>query len=102
MDVIRHLEIEDLRQLCREKEVESLTLEFKSCQELKVGTEFRNNKRGGERRERQLDDVLAELTKDVTALLNSSGGTIICGILQDKRSRARKLHPEPFRSDQRP
>lgn len=88
---VSHLTIQDLQRLCSDREEESLVLEFKPCNELKIGTEFRD--KGGVTRERQLEDVLAELTKDVTAFLNSAGGTIIYGILE-KKSRANKIDDE--------
>jgi len=81
--------IERLHELCRDKEQETLGLEFKPCNELKVGTELRGKK--GERRDRQLEDVLTELTRDVTAFLNSAGGALIYGVLEDGKSRAKGL-----------
>jgi hypothetical protein len=88
---------QDLQRLCDEREEESLTLEFKPCNELKIGTSFRD--RTGRERDRQRDDVLTELTKDVTAFLNSAGGTLIYGILE-KKGRADKVDKtNPFRSD---
>lgn len=85
-------DIERLNELWRSKEQETLGLEFKPCNELKVGTKFRDKK--DETRDRQLEDVLTELTKDVTAFLNSAGGTLIYGILEDRKSRAKGLDSE--------
>jgi len=99
-DSTRRLNIEDLRRLCEDKEAESLTLEFKQCQELVIGTQFFDKKKR-EHRDRQKEDVLQELTKDVTALLNSAGGTIIYGIIEDGKSRAKSLDGDPFSSDQK-
>lgn len=79
------MDINDLRRLCEEHEEESLRLEFKSCNELKPGTLMRNKK--GEEITRTRDEVLDELTKDVSSFLNSAGGTIIYGI-REKDSRA--------------
>ena len=81
--------IEDLQRLCDEGADETTTLEFKPCNELKVGTQFYDNKQKNHR-ERTKDDVLNELTKDVTAFLNSAGGMLIYGI-QENKSRANKL-----------
>lgn len=92
MENTRRHDTKTLRQLCRERKEESLRLEFKPCNELKVGTKFRDKK--GETRERQLTNVLIELTKDVTAFLNSAGGTLIYGVLEDKKSRAKRLDKE--------
>lgn len=88
MDDFRQLKIDDLQRLCSERQEETLALEFKSCNELKVGTNFYD--KTGQLRPRQIDDVLDELTKDVTAFLNATGGTIIYGI-QEKSSRAKKI-----------
>jgi hypothetical protein len=88
MNGFHRLKIEDLQELCDEREEESLSLEFKPCNELKIGTEFWD--KSGQTRKRQRDDVLNELTKDVSAFLNSAGGTIIYGILE-KNSRADSL-----------
>ena len=75
------LKIEDLERLCEEHEAESLFLEFKPCNEL------RRKKRDDERGEpRSLDDVKMELSKDVSAFLNSAGGTIIYGIREYRSS----------------
>jgi len=95
MSSLHHLKIEDLQRLCDEREEESLTLEFKSCSELKVGSMFWD--KSGQQRDRERDDVLNELTKDVTAFLNSAGGTIIYGI-KEKKSRANKVDKtNPFK-----
>lgn len=88
MDGFYHLKFEDLQRLRDEREEESLTLEFKPCNELKVGSKFRD--KTGQQRVRERDDVLNELTKDVTAFLNSAGGMIIYGI-QEKNSRADEI-----------
>lgn len=94
MNGFRRLKIEDLRKLCNEREEESLTLEFKACSELKIGTEFRD--KSGQTQTRQRDDVLNELTKDVSSFLNSAGGTIIYGILE-KKSHADRLDENSFK-----
>ncbi len=76
------LKIEDLERLCKEHEAESLVLEFKPCNELRP--------RGGvdaKGRPRSLDAVKTELSRDVSAFLNSAGGTIIYGI-REYRSRS--------------
>jgi hypothetical protein len=78
MNKFPHLQIEDLKAFCTSHEEESVILEFKPCSELKVGSIFRDKK--GKERKRSKDDVLRELTKDVTAFLNSAGGKIIYGI----------------------
>lgn len=75
------LTIEYLKQLCEEREEESITLEFKSCNELRPGSV----RRSGEKLSRQ--DMLLELSKDVSSMLNSAGGIIIYGI-RERRSRA--------------
>jgi hypothetical protein len=85
MDSGHYFKIEDLQRLCDEHEEESLRLEFKSCNELKVGS---HDYESGTSRSK--DKVLNELTKDVTAFLNSTGGTIIYGI-REKKSRADEI-----------
>ena len=82
------MNISELQGLCDESVEESLILEFKPCNELKIDTEYRDKKREVQRRTREV--ILEELTKDVSALLNATGGTIIYGLLE-KRSRANKL-----------
>ena len=75
------LKIEDLERLCEEHEAESLFLEFKTCNELRP--------RGGvdaKGRPRSLDNVKKELSRDVSAFLNSAGGRIIYGIREDGSS----------------
>ncbi len=62
MNSVSHLRIEDLLHLCEELEEESLTLEFKSCNELKAGTPFRD--KTGSIKQRQPEHVIEELTKD--------------------------------------
>jgi hypothetical protein len=81
------LEMKDLRRLCKERVEESLTLEFKSCNELKPGTPFHDGKT---LTARQREKVIDELTKDVVAFLNSAGGTVVYGI-QEKKSRAYRI-----------
>jgi hypothetical protein len=100
-----HYGIKDLQRMCKEREEESLTLEFKPCNELKVGTTFRD--KAGIQGTRGREDVLFELTRDVTACLNSAGGTIIYGI-QEKKSRAYEMDgahtfkPDSQQDDVRP
>ena len=74
--------------MCDEREGESLTLEFKPCTELRIGSDLWED---GEKGTRELQHVLDELTRDVTAFLNSAGGTLIYGIRQDNQSRAKAL-----------
>jgi len=81
--------ISDLQRLCDDKAEETTSLEFKTCSELIIGSKFWDNK-SQTRRSRTRDDVLDELSKDVTALLNSNGGTIIYGI-REKKSKADDL-----------
>ena len=81
----KRLGLEDLEKLCEGAAEESLTLEFKVCKELKIGSEFHDKSRT--KRNRTRDDILDELTRDVTAFLNAAGGRIIYGI-RDKDSRA--------------
>ncbi len=100
MNGVTQLKMENLQRLCDEHEEESLRLEFKPCNELKAGTSFRD--KSGAERTRLKDDVLDELTKDVTAFLNSAGGTIIYGI-QEKKSHADeidRIHSFKLDSDQ--
>jgi hypothetical protein len=78
----RHLGIGDLRRLCDEREQEPLVLEFKACSELRVEKEYLD--RQGQPRKRSREDVVSELSKDVTALLNAAGGTIAYGIVEHK------------------
>jgi hypothetical protein len=82
------LKLVDLQRMCDEREGESLTLELKPCNELRVGSDLWEK---GKKRPRILDDVLGELTRDVTAFLNSAGGTLIYGIRQDNQSRAKEM-----------
>lgn len=82
---LQRLRIEDLQKICGEGESESLRLEFKSCNELRPGTILRS----GEARSRH--NVIDELTRDVTSFLNSAGGTIVYGIREDKKSRAKAI-----------
>ena len=84
MDSGWHLLIEDLQKLCDERQEESFKLEFKCCNELRPGTPLRGTAT------RTRDGVIDELTKDITALLNSAGGTIIYGILE-RDSRAKEI-----------
>lgn len=91
MDSFQRLKIEDLQEMCYERAEESLRLEFKSCNELRPGTVFRD--KAGNQVTRTRDHVLDELTKDVTGLLNATGGTIIYGI-RERNSRARELDSE--------
>jgi hypothetical protein len=84
----RMLQLADLEKLCDERTEESLTLEFKPCAELIVGSEFYD--KSGMVRKRTRDDVLDKLTRDVTAMLNAAGGRIIYGI-REKNSRADHL-----------
>ena len=63
-------------------------MEFKSCNELKAGIVFRD--KDGSEKPRQPEQVIQELTKDVTAFLNSAGGTIIYGVIE-KKSRAERV-----------
>ncbi len=80
------LTIEDLKRMCIEGTDETTVLEFKPCNELIVGTEFYDENKK-EKRLRTRDDILFELTRDVTAILNAAGGTIIYGI-REKNTRA--------------
>jgi hypothetical protein len=75
----------DLEELCRTREPESLTLEFKPCNELRAGVV----RRQGEPLHSH-DDVVMEMSRDISAFLNSAGGTLIYGI-REKRSRAEQL-----------
>jgi hypothetical protein len=75
----------DLEELCSTHEPESLTLEFKACNELRSGVV-----RQPGRQPQSNDDVLMELSRDVSAFLNSAGGTITYGI-REKKSRADEL-----------
>lgn len=76
---------EHLDELCRIKQEESLTLEFKSCNELRAGAS-----RHGRPHPQSQDEINMELSKDVSSFLNSNGGTIIYGI-REKKSRAEGL-----------
>lgn len=82
------MSITDLQALCDESVEESLILEFKPCNELKIGSVYLDKKR--EEQNRTRESVLEELTKDVTAFINATGGTIIYGVIE-RRSRAAKL-----------
>ncbi|MBN1200413.1 MAG: ATP-binding protein [Anaerolineae bacterium] len=84
MNTNPQLTLDDLQQMCDERREESVTLEFKSCNELRVGSRMKNG------RERTRDTIIDELTKDVSALLNSAGGTLIYGI-RESNSRAKEL-----------
>lgn len=91
-------EINELKRLCEEHEEESLALEFKSCNELKSGTEYYKD---SIKTIRSIDDVKEELSKDVSSFLNSAGGTIIYGI-REKNSRAADLdETNAFRQEHR-
>lgn len=83
-------DISDLQRLCDDKAEETTTLEFKTCSELIIGSEFRDKNAS---RTRTRDDVLNELSKDVSALLNSNGGVIIYGV-REKNSKADELDTE--------
>jgi hypothetical protein len=83
--------IDDIARLCDERIEESLQIEFKACNELKIGTTYRNRKDESEIRQRE--HVIAELTKDVSSFLNATGGTIIYGI-NEKNSRADSIDEE--------
>jgi hypothetical protein len=72
------LTLADLEEFCNDGEEESPRIEFKSCSELRPT--------GGRAR----DDVVLELSKDVSAFLNSAGGTIVYGI-REHNSRAQAL-----------
>lgn len=89
------LTLADLQELCRTSTEESVRLEFKVCNELRPGVE-----RHGKSQSR--DDVVQELSKDVSAFLNSGGGAIIYGI-REKGSRASALDEQsPFVSPKDP
>jgi predicted HTH transcriptional regulator len=75
--------IEDLRKMCEDRREETVALEFKPCNELRAGI-IRNRKRLSR------DDIILELSRDVSSFLNSAGGSIICGI-REQKSRARNL-----------
>jgi len=79
--------LEDLEELCRTHESESLILEFKPCSELRQGTQ----RKDGTLLTRE--SLVAELAKDVSSFLNATGGTIIYGIME-KKSRAANLDTE--------
>jgi hypothetical protein len=60
--------LENLAELCRTNEQESLRLEFKPCNELRP--------REGQSQE----EIVKELSKDVSSFLNAAGGVVIYGI----------------------
>jgi hypothetical protein len=95
--------ISDLQRLCDEHAVESLTLEFKSCNELRAGTKYRT--RSGEEETRTTESVQTELSRDVSAMLNAAGGRIIYGVREkgkDRNSRADSLDTQPFNPKEMP
>lgn len=76
----------ELLRLCEEGTEESLRLEFKLCDELRPGTTYWSN---GKKEERTLESTRTKLSKDISAFLNSAGGTIIDGIKgSDSRTKA--------------
>lgn len=77
--------LDDLKVFCSEKEAESLVLEFKSCNELRPG---KCRDKNGKPKSRE--NIIVDMTKDVTSFLNSAGGTIIYGVAE-KNSRAESL-----------
>jgi Putative DNA-binding domain len=77
------LTLYDLQEFCRTNAEESVHLEFKVCNELRLGV----HRRGAISSH---DDVVQELSKDVSAFLNAGGGTIVYGI-REKNSRAYEL-----------
>jgi hypothetical protein len=83
------IQIANLESLCAENAEESLILEFKSCNEIRVGTNFYDKKKK-EMSIRTKDDIVDELSRDVAAFLNAAGGTIIYGV-QEKDSRAKDV-----------
>jgi len=83
------LTITDLERMCQEKAEEGLTLEFKPCNELIIGSQFYDQEKGCHR-ERTRDDVVRELTRDVSAFLNATGGRIVYGI-RERDGRALEL-----------
>jgi hypothetical protein len=74
---------QEIQNLCAEKEHESLTLEFKTCNELRPGANHPQ------------DDIKNEISKDISSFLNSAGGRIIYGI-REKNSRAEEIDGDLF------
>ncbi len=81
------LTLDDLREMCQVKEPESELLEFKTCNALVIGSPDHHSEDGT----RQHQKVVEDLSKQVSAFLNSGGGRIIYGIAETRNSRARKL-----------
>ena len=86
---------ERLNKIVQQKTQEKFDLEFKPCDELRWGEGTYNPQNSGEPKTR--DDVLDELSRDVSSMANSAGGTIIYGIKENhKTSTAKSLDNKPF------
>jgi hypothetical protein len=72
----------DLEALCSIHEPESLKLEFKPCNELRQGVIRKQGEPA-----RAHDDVVTELSRDVSAFLNADGGTIVYGITERRKTK---------------
>ncbi|MHB1317852.1 MAG: AlbA family DNA-binding domain-containing protein [Anaerolineae bacterium] len=95
------LQKSDLAHMCEEREQEGLRLEFKSCNELKIGSAF-YDRDTRTTRARTREDVTGELSRDVSSFLNSDGGRIVYGI-RERDSRALELDSDnAFRTGDAP
>jgi hypothetical protein len=84
-----HLRLAEFQKYVADKEPEALQLDFKACDALRTPPP------GSHRTTTRTKDVKQEISKDVSAFLNSAGGTIIYGILE-KGSHAESLDPQPL------
>ena len=75
-----------IQQLIDQKVKESLTLEFKQCAALReTGYIYNNRSNQYEQRNKpqSKDKIINEISKDVSAVANAAGGTIVYGIIED-------------------
>ncbi len=81
------LTVADLTRMCKERLEESPSLEFKACNELKVGSDYWHR---DEIKKRIPESIREELSRDVSAMLNAAGGVIVYGILELKKDKRAK------------
>lgn len=87
--------LEQLQAIVLDKTQERYNLEFKSCDELRWGEGTYDPKNPSQPKSR--DSVIEELSRDISAMANSAGGTIIYGIKENRNtSTAKKFDDAPF------
>lgn len=96
----QHWDYARLRHLAEEtRPEETTTLEFKSCDELRWGEGTFDPANEG--KPKSSKRVIEELSRDISAMANSAGGTIIYGVKETGSGRAKGLDPKPFQSSEK-